>query len=426
MRMDQEEFLRLLAEVMSYSEMVQNAPPKLIPQEGLVADTVIRYLRPYCTEVGGPLKLRKLTYVANRSNLIIAYPGETDKWVSFVGSHMDVVAADRSQWKRDPFKLIVEGDLLYGRGVTDCLGHVALLAHFFKQLAIKRPKLKVGVAAVLIANEESSAISGVGIDELARRGEIDFLKNGHCYWLDSANFGPTIGTGGALTWKLTATGKHFHSGFPHKAINAIELAVEALKYIEKRFYQDFPLKREEKELYKFQIGSSLKATQIHTPFGSPNAIPGQCTISGDVRITPLYHPNQVIEKIQQYVRELNVAELETIGYSSFELHEEGIKGSIQMEISPNALRGIACDLNSLGFHAVVDAIEAVRGECQTFSLTGSLPLICDLQDQGFDVQVIGFGRMEAYHAVDEFAHLSEFAQGFQVLARIVANVDSEM
>lgn len=34
----------------------------------------------------------------------------------------------------DPFKLIVEGDKLYGRGTTDCLGHVALLTDLFAQV----------------------------------------------------------------------------------------------------------------------------------------------------------------------------------------------------------------------------------------------------------------------------------------------------
>jgi acetylornithine deacetylase len=47
--------------------------------------------------------------------------------------------------------------------------------------------------------------------------------------MDSADFGPTMGTGGAIVWELTVGGKLFHSGFPHKAINAIELGMEVTK-----------------------------------------------------------------------------------------------------------------------------------------------------------------------------------------------------
>ena len=34
-------------------------------------------------------------------------------------------------------------------------------------------------------------------------------------------------------WELTATGKKFHSGFPHKAINPITLANQAVAHIQK-------------------------------------------------------------------------------------------------------------------------------------------------------------------------------------------------
>lgn len=36
--------------------------------------------------------------------------------VAFVGAHMDVVPANPENWDRDPFKLNIEGDKLYGRG----------------------------------------------------------------------------------------------------------------------------------------------------------------------------------------------------------------------------------------------------------------------------------------------------------------------
>jgi acetylornithine deacetylase len=34
-------------------------------------------------------------------------------------------------------------------------------------------------------------------------------------------------------------GKIFHSGLPHKAINPIEMAMDAVLAIQKRFYTDF-------------------------------------------------------------------------------------------------------------------------------------------------------------------------------------------
>ncbi len=40
---------------------------------------------------------------------------------------MDVVPANPDEWTHDPFTFRVDGDDLYGRGTTDCLGHVALV-----------------------------------------------------------------------------------------------------------------------------------------------------------------------------------------------------------------------------------------------------------------------------------------------------------
>ena len=71
--------------------------------------------------------------------------------MSFVGSHLDVVPANPDTWEHDPFKLKIEGDKLYGRGTTDCLGHVAMVTELFIQLAEKKPKLKRKIVAVFIA-----------------------------------------------------------------------------------------------------------------------------------------------------------------------------------------------------------------------------------------------------------------------------------
>ena len=41
-------------------------------------------------------------------------------------------------------------------------------------------------------------------------------------------------------WQFRAEGHLFHSGLPHKGINSLELGMEAIAYLQKRFYQDFP------------------------------------------------------------------------------------------------------------------------------------------------------------------------------------------
>lgn len=51
-----------------------------------------------------------------------------------------------------------------------------------------------------------------------------------------------------------------------------------------------------------------------------------------------------------------------------------------------------------GFKALCEAFTSVTGDCKPFSITGSLPCIRDLQEAGFDVQTLGFGKLAAYHS----------------------------
>lgn len=421
LQLDQNEYLELLRKFIGHSEKLQNNPPTKIPQEDLIADAAIEYLQDV-TEPKGPLKVKKFTYVQGRSNLMITLPATnpTKEVLSFVGAHMDVVPANKDEWTRNPFELQQEGDKLFGRGVTDCLGHVAMLAHFMKKLALLKAPLKANVVVVFIASEEGGG-PGVGVDMLVQHGELDFLKNGPFYWVDSADFGPTMATAGMVQWELTATGKLFHSGFPDKAINPITLGTQAIAYIQKRFYETFP-KGPKDFQYNFANGSTLKPTQIKCPVGSLNQIPLTCTISGDIRMNPFHDPKDVMPAVERFVAEINEdpnGKLEHWGYESYELKDEKRLGTVSLKWLSEPARGVAVDITSKGYQALEAAIQAVHPEAKAFSITGTLPLVGDLKDEGFDIQICGFGMMSAYHAVNECALLSHLAKGFEVCARLV-------
>ncbi len=193
------------------------------------------------------------------------------------------------------------------------------------------------------------------------------------------------------------------------------VVVACCRHVQERFYADFPPHKNEAQ-YKYETGSSMKPTLIATPPGSTNQIPGQCTITGDIRLTPFYSVDDVKAKIEKYVAELDVTALATRGWSKYELKNEGLKGTVTLKWLGAAYKGVACDLKSTGYQvccvahipitnhlpltrhdvllcgglqALHEAIGSVRGSVTPFSLTGSLPCIRDLQDAGFDVQVTG-------------------------------------
>ncbi|XP_058189589.1 acetylornithine deacetylase isoform X1 [Rhododendron vialii] len=424
--LNKDSFVSLLSKLIGESKHVQNNPPELIPEEDRIVRHVLDVLLPHSTTTGGgPLIINHVAYHPNRGNLIVDYPGtEPHKILSFVGMHMDVVTANPSDWDFDPFSLGIDGDKLSGRGTTDCLGHVALVTELMKRLGETKPKLKSTVVAVFIASEENSSITGVGVDALVKDGLLNKLKNGPLFWIDTADKQPCIGTGGMLPWKLHVTGKLFHSGLAHKAINPLELAMEALKEIQLRFYRDFPPHPKE-EVYGFATPSTMKPTQWSYPGGGINQIPKECTISGDVRLTPFYNITDVMKKLQEYVENLNanIEKLDVRGpVSKYVLPDEHLRGRITISYD-EAMNGVACNLDSRGFHVLCKATEEAVGHVKPYSITGSLPLIRELQDEGFDVQTAGYGLMATYHAKNEYCLLSDMGQGYQVFASIICQLE---
>eukprot|EP00743_Colponemidia_sp_Colp-15_P003097 GILK01003347.1.p1 GENE.GILK01003347.1~~GILK01003347.1.p1 ORF type:complete len:440 (-),score=74.92 GILK01003347.1:215-1534(-) len=430
--LNEESFVSLLSKLIGETEILQNNPPLLIPQEDRPVQHVLDALAPYLVENGGVLTTERISYAANRSNLIIRYPAATatTKCITFAGSHLDVVPADPKNWTVAPFQLTVEGDLLYGRGTTDCLGHVALITELFMELAKSRPALNMNVVAVFIASEESGAIPNLGAEALLRDGKFDGLENGPLLWIDCADMQPCIGTGGMLVWELKATGKLAHSGFPHKGINAIELATDAVNYLQSRFHADFP-RRPEEETYKFAIPSTMKPTQVKFPEGgSINQIPADCIICGDIRFTPFYRAKDIMAKVNGYLEDLNkdLSVLPSHGpVSKYILPNEfgGNKGQLSIEWEADPSEGIACRLDSLGHRALVQATQNAIGNVSLYSMTGSVPCVRDLQDKGFDVQLVGYGVSEKYHFDDEYCRLSDMKTAMKILAEVLSTVNGQ-
>jgi hypothetical protein len=142
--------------------------------------------------------------------------------------------------------------------------------------------------------------------------------------------------------------------------------------------------------------SNMKPTQVSCTPGSLNQLPPECTMQGDCRITPFYNVKAVMKQIDSYVAEINadpsILHSSAHGpHSKYTLPEEGKQGRIDLKWVGEGENGIACKLDSKGYHAILEATKAVLGSVTPYAIGGSLPLIRDLQDQGFDVQISGYG-----------------------------------
>lgn len=334
------------------------------------------------------------------------------------------VPADAARWKFDPFVLGLDAKTgkLTGRGVSDCLGHVALLTEVLVALASPgAPRLCTDIHAVFIADEEAGT-GVVGAEPLLKNGHLKRLANGPAFWLDCADMQPCIGSGGLAVFELTASGRAFHSGFPQRGVNAIELASDAMLFLQRAFYRRFPPTPEQERTYGYRNSSSLKPTVVRmagADGASVNQIPCECTLLGDIRLTPFYRIEDAVAFVTETVAELSgdgVRKLET-GDRGPDAKYDG--GSVQLRWRGSPIKGLACNLESPGYKVLCQATQEVVGHLEPLADTGALPLIADLANAGIDIQTFGFAVEDAYHSDDEWAFVSDFEKGFRVIMRII-------
>ncbi|HWU77242.1 MAG TPA: M20/M25/M40 family metallo-hydrolase [Rhodanobacter sp.] len=113
--------------------------------------------------------------VGETAALVARYRGTGKGKPILLSGHMDVVAANRKDWTRDPFTLINENGYLYGRGSADMKTGVVVLVETLIRLKHEGFKPSHDLILLLSGDEETAMAS---TRELARRyHDAEFLLN---------------------------------------------------------------------------------------------------------------------------------------------------------------------------------------------------------------------------------------------------------
>ena len=67
----------------------------------------------------------------------------------------------------------------------------------------------------------------------------------------------------------------------------------------------------------------------------------------------------------------------------------------------------------------------VKGSAKPFSITGSLPLVRQMQSAGFDLQLAGFGLSSVYHADNEYCSLQAMVDAHQIMMLVIASIEAQ-
>ena len=195
--------------------------------------------------------------------------------------HTDVVPpGPHEAWASDPFVPEVRDGVLYGRGAADMKGSVAAFVVALERFVAAHPDHHGTVALLLTSDEEGDAIDGVRkvADLFRERGErIDWCITGEPSSKEALGDLLRVGRRGSLSATLTVRGVQGHVAYPDKARNPIHQALPALAELAARQwdagYESFP-------------PTSLQVSNFNAGTGANNVIPGQASVSFNLRYNP--------------------------------------------------------------------------------------------------------------------------------------------
>jgi acetylornithine deacetylase/succinyl-diaminopimelate desuccinylase-like protein len=149
--------------------------------------------------------------------LVAVFPG-TSKTLKpiLLLAHIDVVEARRSDWERDPFKLVEEQGYFFARGTADDKAQAAIFTDLLARWARSGHRPKRTVKLALTCGEETSgAFNGAEWLAKNRRELIDAE-----YALNEGGPGRTDGRAGKLLLQTVQVGEKAYQDFTLTATNA--------------------------------------------------------------------------------------------------------------------------------------------------------------------------------------------------------------
>jgi acetylornithine deacetylase/succinyl-diaminopimelate desuccinylase-like protein len=180
--------------------------------------------------------------------IVAVYPG-TSKTLKpmLLLAHIDVVAAKRADWERDPFKLVEENGYYYARGIADDKFMAATWADTLIRLRQANYKPKRTIKMALTCGEETdTAFNGAQYLANNKRDLIDAA-----YALNEGGGGRTDGNGHLVVqsiqvgeklyqdFKLVATNPGGHSSQPVRDNAIYEMSEALLKVRDHEFPMEF-------------------------------------------------------------------------------------------------------------------------------------------------------------------------------------------
>lgn len=201
---------------------------------GANEDKVVAILKKRFDSAGIPYEVSE--FAKNRLNIVARLKGNGSQKPLLILSHSDVVSTERQTWETPPHQLVDKEGYIYGRGVVDDLGYVAIVTELLIEIKNDKTVLDRDLIFAVTGDEEKG---GEGIKYLIanHRKSIDAefaLNEGGAVITDESGAPTFVGVASAekiyQDFKIIAKGTAGHSSVPRddNAIYALSNALAKL------------------------------------------------------------------------------------------------------------------------------------------------------------------------------------------------------
>ncbi len=303
--------------------------------------------------------------------------------------HSDVVPAEESDWRSEPFHLAERDTKLYGRGASDMKGFLALAADRMARLdpkSLKRP------VALLVTYDE----------EVGTLGARDFVENHRDVILprqvligEPTQLKAVRVHKGHLLLTLEIEGVSGHSGFPQSGNNAIEpmgRAVVALSELRSQLEQE---RGPTSALFGKVPFVTLNLGQIRGGVAT-NVIPDRCRLDVGIRLLPGMSRDHMVDRVRSVVAQ-------ALGAREFSLEVDRDSPPMDTPASVPLYQGLCRHLGQTGEGSVY------------FATDGGW-----LTKAQYDCVICGPGNIDTAHKANEWIGQDELAAGGLLLDTLIA------
>ncbi len=235
-----------------------------------------------------------------RPNIVAKYYGQNKQKTMWVMAHMDVVPpGDLSLWKTDPFKAVVKGDKIYGRGSED--NQQGLISGVLAVKAMMDCGVRPPCNYALLLNADEEIGSVYGISAILKKHGKTFGKEDVFLVPDGGNAEGTmveVAEKNMLWVKFTVCGVQTHASTPHSGINAHRASAYFVTKLDD-LYKKFNKKD---KLFAPESASTFEPTKREANVPNVNTIPGTDVFYLDCRILPCYSNEEVLKEIAKIAK----------------------------------------------------------------------------------------------------------------------------